>query len=790
MQLYADIVLPLAQPVYTFAVPGGTDVAAGQAVAVQFGARKFYTGIVWRVHDRRPGFKTVKPIQRVLYDAPLLSAQQMALWEWIASYYMCSLGEVMRVALPALMKPSGDTEEEFSGDEFRPRTECYVSLAAELRDEGRFHEVCEKIERRAPKQYEALLELAAAGDETRIATGEVARRLLRADYAVLHALERKKYIVCTQRERSVERGGSAFRLPELTAHQLTALNALREQFAAGKTTALLQGVTGSGKTEIYIHLIAEVLSRGGDVLLLVPEIALTAQLIERMERIFGSRVTPYHSKLTNRRRTETYLRLNRSDGGEFVVGVRSSVFLPLKHLQLIVVDEEHDASYKQTEPAPRYNARDCAVVMARLTGGRTLLGSATPSLETWLNAASGKYGRAELTERYGDARPPEILVSDTLRAARRGERKAHFNKLLLDRIGETLDRGGQVMLFQNRRGFSPYVACSECGWTARCPHCNVTLTYHKGGRKLVCHYCGHTEDVPAKCPSCKVTDVLPMGFGTEKVEEEISRIFPEARVARLDRDSVTSEKAFSAIIADFEARRTDILVGTQMITKGFDFAGVSLVGILNADNLLNNPDFRAAERAFQLMMQVAGRRTARRRGRGGDPDLRTGASRDPAGRGGRFRGDGPRTARRAQSLFLSALCAAHVAHAAPPRPFGAPKRGHGPRRTPAHPFRPPSAGADDPARRPHPRRIPRGPSAENRERRLFGPRPRTARGRAENLCRKPGVQVDHRRRQCRSSMTSSAMSRRCCSRPAAPSAGSRLRAANARSAPCAAPRRR
>ena len=403
----------------------------------------------------------------MLYDAPLLSAQQMSLWEWIASYYMCSLGEVMRVALPALMKPSGDTEEEFSGDEFRPRTECYVSLAAELRDEGRFHEVCEKIERRAPKQYEALLELAAAGDETRIATGEVARRLLRADYAVLHALERKKYIVCTQRERSVERGGSAFRLPELTAHQLTALNALREQFAAGKTTALLQGVTGSGKTEIYIHLIAEVLSRGGDVLLLVPEIALTAQLIERMERIFGSRVTPYHSKLTNRRRTETYLRLNRSDGGEFVVGVRSSVFLPLKHLQLIVVDEEHDASYKQTEPAPRYNARDCAVVMARLTGGRTLLGSATPSLETWLNAASGKYGRAELTQRYGDARPPEILVSDTLRAARRGERKGHFNKLLLDRIGETLDRGGQVMLFQNRRGFSPYVACSECGWTQR-----------------------------------------------------------------------------------------------------------------------------------------------------------------------------------------------------------------------------------------------------------------------------------------------------------------------------------
>ena len=622
MPRYADIVLPLAQPAYTFALPEGVTVAGGEAVAVQFGRRRIYTGIVWRVHDRRPDFRTVKSVSRVLYGGMrLLSPEQMALWEWIASYYMCSLGEVMRVALPALMKPSGDTEEEFSDDEFRPRTECYVSLAAELRDEGHFHEICEKIERRAPKQYEALLELAAAGDETRIATGEVARRLLRADHAVLDALRRKKYVVCTRRERSVERGGAVFRLPELTAHQQTALESLRGQFAAGKTTALLQGVTGSGKTEIYIHLIAEVLARGGDVLLLVPEIALTAQLIERMERIFGSRVTPYHSKLTNRRRTETYLRLNRSQGGEFVVGVRSSIFLPLRHLQLIIVDEEHDASYKQADPAPRYNARDCAVVMARLWGGRTLLGSATPSLETWLNAEGGKYGRAVLAERYGDARPPEIFVSDTIRAAKRGERHAHFNKLLLDKMEETLGRGGQVMLFQNRRGFSPYVECSQCGWTARCPHCNVTLTYHKGGARLVCHYCGYTAPVPAKCPSCEVTEVLPRGFGTEKVEEEIARLFPEARVARLDRDSVTSERAFNAIISDFEARKTDILVGTQMITKGFDFGGVSLVGILNADNLLNNPDFRAAERAFQLMLQVAGR--AGRRSDGGEVVIQT-----------------------------------------------------------------------------------------------------------------------------------------------------------------------
>ena len=620
MPLYADIVLPLAQPAYTFAVPEGMHVAEGTAVAVQFGPRKFYTGVVWRVHDRRPPFRTIKSIQRVLYDAPLLSAQQKALWEWIAAYYMCSAGEVMRVALPSLMKPSGDTEEEFAEDEFRPRTECYVALARELHDEGRLHEVFEKLGRRAPKQYEALLEIASAGDETRISTGEVARRLLRADYAALHALERKGHIVCTERERTVERGGSAFRLPELTAPQREALGSLREQFAE-KPAALLHGVTGSGKTEIYIHLIAETLARGGDVLLLVPEIALTAQLIGRMERIFGSRVTPYHSKLTNRRRTETYLRLNRSQGGEFVVGVRSSIFLPLKHLQLIIVDEEHDASYKQADPAPRYNARDCAVVMARLWGGRTLLGSATPSLETWLNAEGGKYGRAVLAERYGDARPPEIFVSDTIRAAKRGERHAHFNKLLLDKMEETLGRGEQVMLFQNRRGFSPYVECSQCGWTARCPHCNVTLTYHKGGARLVCHYCGYTVPVPAKCPSCEVTEVLPRGFGTEKVEEEIARLFPEARVARLDRDSVTSERAFNAIISDFEARKTDILVGTQMITKGFDFGGVSLVGILNADNLLNNPDFRAAERAFQLMLQVAGR--AGRRSDGGEVVIQT-----------------------------------------------------------------------------------------------------------------------------------------------------------------------
>ena len=620
MPLYADIVLPLAQPAYTFAVPEGMHVAEGTAVAVQFGPRKFYTGVVWRVHDRRPPFRTIKSIQRVLYDAPLLSAQQKALWEWIAAYYMCSAGEVMRVALPSLMKPSGDTEEEFAEDEFRPRTECYVALARELHDEGRLHEVFEKLGRRAPKQYEALLEIASAGDETRISTGEVARRLLRADYAVLHALERKGHIVCTERERTVERGGSAFRLPELTAPQREALGSLREQFAE-KPAALLHGVTGSGKTEIYIHLIAETLARGGDVLLLVPEIAITAQLIARLERIFGSRVTAYHSKLTLARRTESYLRLTRSDGGELVVGARSALFLPLRHLQLIVVDEEHDTGYKQTDAQPRYNARDVAVVMARLREARTVLGSATPSLESYANALSGKYGLATLDERYGDARPPLVLVSDTLRAVKRNERKTHFNRLLLDKLADVLARGEQAMLFQNRRGFAPYVECRACGWTARCPRCNVTLTYHKRDDRLQCHYCGHVETVPVRCPACRAGEVTPAGFGTEKVEEELARLFPAARIERLDRDTATSERAYRAIIDRFESGQSDLLVGTQMITKGFDFARVSLVGILNADNLLFAPDFRAAERAFQLMTQVAGR--AGRRDAAGEVVIQT-----------------------------------------------------------------------------------------------------------------------------------------------------------------------
>lgn len=620
---FADIVLPLAQPAYTFAVPAGMTLHEGDAVAVQFGPRKFYTGIVWRLHDLRPDFKRIKSVSRRLYGRPLLSAGQMRLWEWIADYYMCAVGDVMRAALPSMMKPSGNDEQEFSADCFAPRTERYMALDRTLAADAKaLSETLDRLERRAPKQYAALVDIAGLSARAGAPKdGFLPRRLLEGDTAALAALCRKGILSSCERETHGEAAcRTPFRLPVLSPAQTAARDSVRRQWER-TPVVLLHGVTGSGKTEIYMHLAAEALAGGGDVLMLVPEIALTAQLIDRMERTFGSRATAYHSKLSDRRRTETYLRLNASEGGELVIGARSALFLPLHRLRLIIVDEEHDPGYKQEEPAPRYNARDSAVMLARLCGCTALLGSATPSLESYVNARSGKYGLVELAERYNGAPLPRIIVSDTLRAARRGERHAHFNKLLLDEMSAALDAGGQVMLFQNRRGFAPYVECTSCGWTARCPNCNVTLTLHKGAGRLECHYCGHTEPVPAKCPACRIADVQPMGFGTEKASEEIAKVFPDARVVRLDRDAAATENAYRRIIDDFAARRSDIMVGTQMISKGLDFGGVSLVGILNADNLLRNPDFRASERAFQLMMQVAGR--AGRRDRPGEVVVQT-----------------------------------------------------------------------------------------------------------------------------------------------------------------------
>ena len=604
--LYAQVVLPLAQPMYTFSLDEGLGVQVGDAVVVQFGSSRYYTGIVWSISTERPDYPRLKPILKKLYSTPLLTPAMQRLWEWVAEYYMCSVGEVMRVALPSLAKPSATSLSDLDERSIEAPTERYIALCEALRSEEALAEYVAKHSRRAPRRCDNLDTLAALIQQREAEDGFIPRRLLNINNDDLATL-RKKELIVTQ-ERPIQRvvNSSDFLTPTLSEAQNRALDAIREAHNQ-RRVALLHGITGSGKTEIYIHLIAETLAAGRDVLMLVPEIVITSQLVERLEQIFEGRTTTYHSRLTALRRGQTFLRLATSSGGELIVGVRSSIFLPHKNLGLIIVDEEHDANYKQSDLAPRYNARDCAVIMGRIYDANVLLGSATPSLESYTNTLSGKYAYVELKERWGRGVLPEIVVSDTIRAVKRGERKTHFNLDLLNDISRTLAANEQVMLFQNRRGYSPYIQCRTCGYSPRCPHCNVTLTEHKATARMECHYCGYTMPTPKVCPNCEIQDMALMGFGTEKAVEEIARLFPDARVGRLDSDTSTSERAFKQIVHSFEQGETDILVGTQIITKGFDFKGVSTVGILNADNLLSVPDFRASERAFQLMMQVAGR---------------------------------------------------------------------------------------------------------------------------------------------------------------------------------------
>ncbi len=612
--LYAQVVLPLAQPMYTFSVDEALGVGVGDAVVVQFGSSRYYTGIVWSISAQRPEYPRIKPILKRLYSTPLVTAEAQRLWEWIAEYYMCTIGEVMRVALPALAKPSATTLSELDERSIEPPTETFVALAEELRTEEALAAYVAKHGRKAPRRTETMDRIAALAVERRSADGFVPRRLVDAETVHIADLKRRGLIELREATIEATHDKDDFLLPTLSKAQQRALDAIDEGHRNNKV-ALLHGVTGSGKTEIYVHLIARTLAEGRDVLVLVPEIVITSQLVERLERIFEGRTTTYHSRLTPLRRGETFLRLASSAGGELIVGVRSAIFLPMKRPGLIVVDEEHDANYKQTDPTPRYNARDMAVVMGRIYGAKVVLGSATPSLESLYNATTGKYAYIELTERWGEAVLPEVIISDTIRAVKRNERKTHFNLELLQNIHRSLSAGEQAILFQNRRGYAPYIQCRTCGYSPRCPHCNVTLTRHKASDRMECHYCGYNMPAPKMCPNCEVQDMALMGFGTEKVAEEISRLMPEARIERLDGDTSTSERAFKRIVTRFDSGEADILVGTQILTKGFDFGGVTTVGILNADNLLTMPDFRASERAFQLMMQVAGR-AGRRNDRG------------------------------------------------------------------------------------------------------------------------------------------------------------------------------
>ena len=579
----------------------------GDAVAVQFGKSSVYTGIVWRLHDTPPAKGEAKPILQVLYDKPLLSELQMRFWEWIADYYICSVGEVMRVALPSIIKAKARCEAEF--EPYVPKRETTVKLvAAAFSDEVRA-----KMERRAPKRYEALCEIERAG-------GVLPRYAVELDATALKALVKAGLVEMGERDYKLDSEWSKMLLPKLSSAQAKALDDIRSGLS-DKRVALLHGVTSSGKTEIYTHLIEERLARGEDVLFLVPEISLTTQLVERMRSLFGESVTVYHSKLTPQQRTKLYTDMLSSESGNFVVGARSALFLPYKKLGLVVVDEEHDSSYKQTEPNPRYNGRDAAVVLASLYDAKCVMGSATPSLESYTNYLSGKYAYALLTERYGGVEMPDIVISDTVRNVKRNERKLHFNKELLDGIADRLEHNEQVILFQNRRGYSPYMECPSCGWSARCPHCNVTLSVHQQKGRMVCHYCGYNEPIVRYCPNCKTTELKAMGFGTERVEEAVSQLFPEARVLRLDGDTATSGTAYNRIIGAFARHEADILVGTQIVSKGLDFADVTLIGILNGDNLLASPDFRAEERAWQLLMQVAGR--AGRRDKRGEVIIQT-----------------------------------------------------------------------------------------------------------------------------------------------------------------------
>lgn len=601
MNRYADIVLPLAQPPYTFSVSEVMEVTVGDAVAVQFGKSAVYTGIVWRLHNTPPAKGVAKPILKVLYDKPLLSPLQMQFWEWIAEYYICSIGEVMRVALPSIIKAKGRCEEEF--EPYIPKRETIVSLV-----EGAFgEEERNKMARRAPKRYQALCSLAEAG-------GVLPRHAVQLDATALKALAKGGIVEIGERDYTKICEWSHTLLPRLSTPQQTALSEIR-QGLQNRQVALLHGVTSSGKTEIYTHLIEKRLSQGEDVLFLVPEISLTAQLVERMRTLFGESVTVYHSKLTPQQRTKLFTDMLSSASGNFVIGARSALFLPYKKLGLVVVDEEHDSSYKQSEPNPRYNGRDAAIMLASMHGAKCILGSATPSLESYANHLSGKYAYALLTERYGGIEMPDIIISDTIRNVKRNERKSHFNKELLDGIAERLNNHEQVILFQNRRGYAPYMECPSCGWSARCPKCNVTLSAHQHKGVMSCHYCGYNTPMERYCPNCKSGELKAMGFGTERVEGAIKDLFPEAKVLRLDGDTATSTTAYNRIIGAFARHEADILVGTQIVAKGLDFADVTLIGILNGDNLLASPDFRAEERAWQLLMQVAGR-AGRRQKRG------------------------------------------------------------------------------------------------------------------------------------------------------------------------------
>ena len=622
MMHYADLILPVPlQGLFTYAIPEGMSMRVGMRVLVPFGRNKTYMAIVAKVHDVKPEGYQVKPIAQVMDEEPIVTERQLQLWQWISDYYLSPIGDVYKAALPSGLKAE---------EGYKPKTETYIRLTAQYCNVTALH-IALNVLGRAPKQLEAFtayLELSHWDEmEDGVKPVEVTREeLLNASHAsaeTLKQLEKRQMLETYEVEVGRLNHSGDYR-PELiqllSEAQQTAYNAILMSMMKHRVT-LLHGVTSSGKTEIYIHLIKRALERKEQVLYLLPEIALTVQMMQRLQRVFGNRLGIYHSKYSDAERVEIWQKQLSKNPYDVILGARSAVLLPFQQLGLVIVDEEHETSYKQQDPAPRYHARSAAIMLAQQQGAKVVLGTATPSMESYHNAKTGKYGLVELTERYKGIELPEIQVVDIADLQHRKMMAGPFSPLLLTKVREALGRGEQAILFQNRRGFAPMIECRQCGWVPRCQHCDVSLTLHRQLNQLTCHYCGYTYRVPTECPCCGSTDLRTKGYGTEKIEEQVREVFPEARVARMDLDTTRTRNAYERIITDFSAGRTNIMIGTQMISKGLDFDKVSVVGILNADTMLNYPDFRAYEHAFMMMAQVSGR--AGRKGRRGLVILQT-----------------------------------------------------------------------------------------------------------------------------------------------------------------------
>ena len=675
MKKYVDVIVPL--PIasqYTYSLPDALEgsVQEGCRVVVPFGKKKFYTAVVTKVHEVAPEGYETKEVEELLDERPVILPRQLQLWDWLASYYLCTLGDVYKAALPSGMKIESETiilyNEEFEAMEplpgaeqqvldwlntereqcitqlqrkygqknvlavikklldkeavfvkedlkrtYKPRTEARVRLMNAGMTEAQMQSLFNEMGR-AKKQLAVLMKYVELSGWCGLDSclKEVSKKELMeasgASSAVFNGLLEKGIFELYYQEigRLDKVTLQTVPLNPLNVAQQRALDGIHASFHE-KNVCLLHGVTSSGKTEIYIHLIQKAVEEGKQVLYLLPEIALTAQITERLRKVFGHRLGVYHSKFPDAERVEIWKKQLEEQAYDVILGVRSSVFLPFKRLGLVIVDEEHENTYKQQDPAPRYHARSAAIMLASMYGAKVLLGTATPSVESYFNALSGKYGLVELKERYKEIRLPHIEQVDIKELVHQKRMRGPFSPALMQEIRKALENKEQVILFQNRRGFAPMVECHTCAWVPKCKNCDVSLTYHKGLNQLTCHYCGYTCPVPKICPACGETDLRNRGFGTERVEDDVKLVFPEARVARMDLDTTRTRTAYEKIISDFEQGKTDILIGTQMVSKGLDFERVSVVGILNADTMLNYPDFRSYERAFQLMAQVAGR---------------------------------------------------------------------------------------------------------------------------------------------------------------------------------------